>query len=70
MIHVTVDLSLPENQDPKPELEDSEFIETFHVPLDNLWDVCKKFEQDGYAIDARVGSLAEGIEYAKRWKLT
>jgi ADP-ribose pyrophosphatase len=70
MIHVTVDLSLPENQNPKPELEDSEFIETFHVPLNELWKVCKKFEQEGYAIDARVGSLAEGIEYAKRWKLT
>ncbi|EAT79727.2 hypothetical protein SNOG_12927 [Parastagonospora nodorum SN15] len=70
MIHVTVDLSLSENQDPKPELEDSEFIETFHVPLNDLWDVCMKFEKEGYAIDARVGSLAEGIEYAKRWKLS
>lgn len=70
MIHVTVDLSLSENQNPKPELEDSEFIETFHVPLNDLWVVCMKFEKEGYAIDARVGSLAEGIEYAKRWKLS
>ncbi|OAK97382.1 hypothetical protein IQ06DRAFT_380081 [Phaeosphaeriaceae sp. SRC1lsM3a] len=70
MIHVTVDLSRPENQDPKPELEDNEFIETFSVPLKDLWEICRKFEQEGYAIDARVGSLAEGIEFAKRWKLT
>jgi ADP-ribose pyrophosphatase len=70
MIHATVDLSLPENQNPQPELEASEFIETFDVPLKDLWDVCMKFEHEGYAIDARVGSLAEGIEFAKRWKLT
>jgi ADP-ribose pyrophosphatase len=69
MIHVTVDLSLPENQSPQPELEDNEFIENFSVPLKDLWDLCKKFEKEGYAIDARVGTLAEGIEFAKRWKL-
>ena len=32
MIHVTVDMSKPENQNPQPELEDNEFIETFTVP--------------------------------------
>lgn len=69
MIHVTVDLTLPENQDPQPKLEENEFIETFDVPLKDLWDICKKFEHEGYAIDARVGSLAEGIEFARRWKL-
>jgi ADP-ribose pyrophosphatase len=70
MIHVTVDLTLPANRDPKPELEENEFIETFSVALTDLWDECKEFERQGYAIDARVGSLAEGIEFAKRWKLT
>ncbi|KAI8941918.1 hypothetical protein NX059_000033 [Plenodomus lindquistii] len=69
MIHVTVDLSRPENQNPQPELEDNEFIETFSVPLKDLWDECIKFEREGYAIDARVGTLAEGIEFSKRWKL-
>jgi ADP-ribose pyrophosphatase len=54
MIHVIVDLSRPENQNPQPELEDNEFIETFSVPLKDLWDEC---------------TLAEGIELAKRWKL-
>jgi ADP-ribose pyrophosphatase len=69
MIHVTVDLSRPENQNPQPELEENEFIETFSVPLKDLWGQCVRFEEQGYAIDARVGTLAEGIELAKRWKL-
>jgi ADP-ribose pyrophosphatase len=38
--------------------------------LKELWTVCRNFEKEGYAIDARVGSLAEGIEFARRWKLT
>lgn len=69
MIHVTIDMSLPENQDLKPQLEENEFIEVFHVPLDNLWAECKRLEAEGCAIDARVGMLAEGIEIAKRLKL-
>lgn len=69
MIHLTVDLSKPENQNPQPELEDNEFIETFSVPLTDLYNECKKLEKEGYAIDARVGTLAEGVELAKRWKL-
>ncbi|KAJ5238922.1 hypothetical protein N7468_003541 [Penicillium chermesinum] len=69
MVHVSVDMSLPENQDPKPELEESEFIECFSVPLATLFDEMKKLEQEGYAIDARVGTVAEGIELAKALRL-
>lgn len=69
MVHVTVDMTKPENRDPKPELEDNEFIECFSVPLTELYAQCRTLEQQGYAIDARVGTLAEGIEIAKRWKL-
>lgn len=69
MVHVRVDMSLPENQDPKPQLEDNEFIECFTVPLTSLFDEMKKLEDEGYAIDARVGTIAEGIELAKRLKL-
>jgi ADP-ribose pyrophosphatase len=69
MVHVTIDMSLPENQNPKPQLEESEFIEVFTVPLKDLWEECKRLEGVGYAIDARVGTLAEGIEVAKQWKL-
>lgn len=69
MVHVTVDMSLAENQNPVPQLEEGEFIETFTTPLTNLWDECKELEDEGYAIDARVATLAEGIELAKQWKL-
>ncbi|KAL8857655.1 MAG: hypothetical protein Q9178_005820 [Gyalolechia marmorata] len=69
MVHVTVDMSLPRNQNLKPELEDNEFIEVFSLPLKDLYAECKKLEREGYAIDARVGTLAEGIELARRWKL-
>lgn len=69
MIHVTVDMSKPENKDPQPELEGGEFIECFMIPLKELYTQCKKLEREGYAIDARVATLAEGIEIARRWKL-
>lgn len=66
MVHVRVDLSLPENQNPRPQLEDNEFIETFTVRLGQLWEECKFLEAQGFAIDARVGTLAEGILVAQR----
>lgn len=69
MVHVTVDMSLPENQNLKPELEENEFIEVFLVRLADLWEECIKLEAEGYAIDARIANLAEGIEIAKKFKL-
>ena len=69
MVHVSVDMSLPENQKPVPELEENEFIEVFNVRLVDLWDECKKLEAQGFAIDARVGTFAEGIEAAKKFNI-
>lgn len=69
MVDVHVDMSDPQNQDLKPELEENEFIDCFSVPLKRLYSECKKLEEEGYAIDARVGTLAEGIELARKWKL-
>ena len=69
MVHVKIDMTNPENQNPNPELEENEFIEVFSIPLKNLFAECKKLEGQGYAIDARVGTLAEGIEVARRWGL-
>ena len=69
MVHVRVDMSRPENQNPQPELEENEFIDVFHVRLDQLWEECVRLEKEGYAIDARVANLAEGIELAKKFKL-
>jgi hypothetical protein len=69
MVYVQVDMSLPENQNPKPDLEDNEFIESFTLPVSELSAELQRLESEGYAIDARVGSIAEGIEIAKRLKL-
>jgi len=69
MIHVTIDMNDSRNQDLKPELEENEFIEVFTLPLKELWEACGKWEKEGYVIDARVGTLAEGIEIARQWKL-
>lgn len=37
------------------------------MPLRDLWKVCRDMEKEGYAIDARVGTLAEGFEVMKTW---
>lgn len=69
MVHVSIDMSLPENKDPKPQLEPGEFIECFIVPLKDLYQECRRLEQEGYGIDARVGTMAEGIEIARQWNV-
>lgn len=69
-MHVSVDMSSPDNQNPKAELEDNEFIECFTVPLKDFYAECRRLEKEGYAIDARVGTLAEGIELAKRFNIS
>ncbi|KOS16953.1 ADP-ribose pyrophosphatase [Escovopsis weberi] len=66
MVHVSIDMTLPENRNPTPQLEENEFIEVFSVPLASLWEECKRLEREGYAIDARVGTFAEGILFAQR----
>ncbi|KAG6005307.1 hypothetical protein E4U21_000282 [Claviceps maximensis] len=66
MVHVEIDMTLPENQNPKPQLEEGEFIEVFTVKLADLWDECEMLEKEGCAIDARVGTLAEGMLLAKK----
>jgi 8-oxo-dGTP pyrophosphatase MutT (NUDIX family) len=69
MVHVTIDMSHPSNQPDtlKTELEENEFIEVFSVPIAKLWEECQRLEKEGYAIDARVGTLAEGMELAKKF---
>lgn len=68
MIFVQVDMSDPRNQSPKAELEENEYIETFTLPLDNLWNDLMELDRQGFGIDARVATLAQGMEVAKRWK--
>ncbi|KAI1392438.1 putative ADP-ribose pyrophosphatase [Hypoxylon trugodes] len=67
LIHLKVDPDKEENRDPKPQLEDGEFIECFWVPLNNLYAECRKLEAQGFAIDGKVGVFAEGLEMSKIW---
>jgi ADP-ribose pyrophosphatase len=70
MVHVSVDMSKPENQHPQAELEENEFIECFTVPLKDLYAECRRLDKEGCAIDARVATIAEGIELAKRFRIS
>ena len=70
VVHLTVDRSNPANQSPVAQLEEGELVQdVFAVPLTELYTACRQFSTDGYAIDARVGTIAEGIEMAKRFGL-
>lgn len=69
IVHMLVDMSDPRNQAPAPRLEDDEFIECFSVPLTGLYAEYVSLANQGYGIDARVGTLAEGIEMARNWNL-
>ncbi|CEJ90391.1 hypothetical protein VHEMI06179 [[Torrubiella] hemipterigena] len=66
MVQVDIDMSLEVNQNPVPQLEDDECIEVFSVPVDRLWQECCEMENNGYGIDARVGTFAQGIFLAQR----
>ena len=68
MMFVDVDLSDPRNQNPKPDLEENEYIDCFSLPLATLWEDLTKLDEEGFAIDARVATVAQGMELAKKWK--
>ena len=65
-----VDLRDPRNKTPATQLEDGEIIETFTVPLSDLFAELTRLEKEGYALSARLGSIAMGIEIAKKFGLT
>lgn len=58
MNFVEVDMADPEDQNPQSELQQNEYIETFTIPLSNLWNKLEKLDQQGFAVDARVGTFA------------
>jgi ADP-ribose pyrophosphatase len=71
IVYLDIDGSDPSNQDANrlSNLEEGELVqEVCTVPLSDLFETCRRFAYDeGYAIDARVGTLAEGMEMAKRY---
>ncbi|KAI0399494.1 NUDIX domain-containing protein [Xylaria palmicola] len=69
MIQIKVDAGREENRNPKPQLEDGEFIECFWVPFKDLYEECRRLEMQGFAIDGKLGAFAEGLEAAQVWKI-
>lgn len=68
MMFLDVDMSDPRNQKPEPELEENEYIECFSLPLATLWEDLTRLDKEGFAIDARVATVAQGMELAKKYK--
>lgn len=69
LVTVEVDMSLPENQNPVPKLEESEFIECFNVPLREFTQKMIELDSQGYKLDARVQNVAQGIRLAQQYHL-
>lgn len=69
LVHVSVDLTDPKNQNPQPQLEENEFIETFTAPLDKLPETLRYLADQGYKLDARIQNIADGIELARQYSL-
>ncbi|SLA21777.1 Uncharacterised protein [Mycobacteroides abscessus subsp. abscessus] len=70
LAHVDIDLKDPKNQNPVPQLEENEFIETFTLPLDNLLEEMEKVcQKEGCSVDARLYHFAKGIELARSFQL-
>ncbi|KAI5952705.1 YSA1 [Candida jiufengensis] len=70
LAYVNVDLTKEENQNPKPQLEDGEFIITFSLPLDNLLEEIEKMcKEEKCTVDARLYHFAMGLKLAKELNL-
>ncbi|CCE65736.1 hypothetical protein TPHA_0M01610 [Tetrapisispora phaffii CBS 4417] len=68
LLTVEIDMALPENQNPQANLEDNEFIECFTVPLKDFVSEMTKLDKQGYKLDARVQSFAQGISFVQKYK--
>lgn len=65
LVYVDIDLEKKENKDLKPQLEAGEFIEIFTPEVANLDEELKRLEEEGYAIDGRLGAFAAGLAAVK-----
>lgn len=65
MIRMRIDLNSEQNKHPQPALEEGEIIETFSIPLQDLYTEVRNLSAQGYAIDGKVGAFAEALETAR-----
>ncbi|ODV97566.1 hypothetical protein PACTADRAFT_37701 [Pachysolen tannophilus NRRL Y-2460] len=70
LVTVEIDMKDERNINPKPALEESEFIETFTVPLANFPEELIKLDKEGYLLDARLQNVAHGITIARQFRLS
>ncbi|GMM33305.1 ADP-ribose diphosphatase [Saccharomycopsis crataegensis] len=68
-VMLEVDLSTKENQNPIPQLEENEFIETFLVNLAELPEELEKLSEKGYKVDSKVASIAAGLKLSRAFNL-
>lgn len=69
LVTVNIDPSDPANKNPVPNLTPDEFIECFTVPLADLPKELETLKGSGYAIDARIQNVADGIALARQYGL-
>ncbi len=66
MVSVNIDATREENKAPKQALEDGEQIEVLLVPISQLMEQLVQYSKEkGYCIDAKVWTLAQGIQFNK-----
>jgi len=54
IVTVEIDGDLPENQNPKQELEDGEYVEVMTIPMDKILERMKDFQTQGYGLDGKI----------------
>jgi ADP-ribose pyrophosphatase len=53
-----IEVDLEENQNPKPELDEGEFVETILVDKSDLLKILEEFSAKGVSIDAKLYTYA------------
>ncbi|CAG8667250.1 8227_t:CDS:2 [Ambispora gerdemannii] len=62
IVFIEVDLDDEINKNPKPSLDEGEFIAVVIVPFRDLNKMLREYEKEGYGIDSRLASFAFGLE--------
>lgn len=61
LVHVTIDMNLPENQIPEQKLEDGEDIDVMYIPVNKLVPTLKAFDAKGYSVFMGLYSMAMAL---------
>ncbi|KAI8807062.1 NUDIX hydrolase domain-like protein [Cladochytrium replicatum] len=65
LVVVSVDRTLPENQNPIAVPDDGEYIERHVVPIKDLVSILEDFEKQGGAVDSRLYHFAAGFQFSR-----